>query len=444
MSNLSVIIIAGGKGTRMKSATAKHLHKIGNLEMVLHITNTAEKLNAEEIVCVCSEENIEAIKSKVSDKITLTIQKDRLGTAHATKIGLEAIKHKDNDILVMYGDVPLIKLETYQKMIQKLNEMDIAQVGLIFRTKDINNRYGRVVIDGDNLVNNIEYKDADEKTKHSDLCNAAILAIKGEILTDFLNRIDNKNASGEYYLTDTIKLARKDGLFSSYIIADEDEVMGVNSRNDLSMAEKIFQNQKRQEFMAKGITMIDPDSVFFSYDIEIENDVVIEPNVVFLPKVKVAKNVVIHAFSYLEDCTIEEGVQIGPFARIRPETTLKKNSKVGNFCEIKKSTIGEGTKVNHLSYIGNTIIGNKTNIGAGTITCNYDGFSKFTTEIGSNCFVGSHTTMIAPVKLEDGCLIGAGSVITKNVEKDAISLARSEQKILPQKAKEYREKRAKK
>jgi len=443
MLNLSVIIIAAGKGTRMKSNIAKHLHKIGNLEMILHIIRTAEKLDAQEVICVCSDENIDQIKENVDNRIKTVIQKDRLGTAHATKIGLEAVEHKDNNILVMYGDVPLIKPETYQNMIEKLSD-DIAQVGLIFRTKDIKNRYGRVIIDGERLVDNIEYKDADEQTRQSDLCNAAILAIKGKILQNFLERIDNNNASHEYYLTDTVKLAKKDNLKSSFIIANEDEVMGVNSREDLSIAETIFQNNKRKEFMAKGVTLIDPNSVYFSYDTEIENDVIIEPNVVFLPGVKVLKNVVIHSFSYLEDCVLEEGVSIGPFARIRPKTVLKKNSHIGNFVEIKKSTIGEGTKIGHLTYIGDTTIGSNTNIGAGCITCNYDGFSKFQTNIGDNCFIGSNTVMVSPVNLKGGCLTAAGSVITEDIEENDMAIARSRQIALKGRAAEYRKKRSKK
>lgn len=441
MSNLSIIIIAAGKGTRMKSTVAKHLHKIGNLEIVLHIIKTAEKLNAEEIVCVCSVENIEQIRKSVGSNITTIIQKERLGTAHATEVGFGAIKKKNNDILVMYGDAPLVKLETYQKMIEKLNCVDIAQVGLIFKTKDIKNKYGRVVVIGDNLVDNIEYKDANEKMRQSDLCNAAILAIKGNILKNLLKKIDNKNASGEYYLTDTIKLAKQEGLFSSFIIANEDEVMGVNSRNDLAAAEKLFQQQKRKEFMENGITLVDPETVYFSYDTEIENDVVIEPNVVFLPGVKIAKNVIIHSFSYLEDCILEEGVSVGPFARIRPKTVLKSNCHIGNFVEIKKSTVGEETKIGHLTYIGDTTIGKKTNIGAGCITCNYDGFNKFPTKIGDNCFVGSSTIMVAPVELCDCCLTAAGSVITKKVGKNDIAIARTEQLNLKDKAECYRRKR---
>lgn len=444
MSNLSVIIIAAGKGTRMKSSVAKHLHRIGNLEMILHIIKTAEKLDAQEIVCVCSDENIEQIKKNISEKITTTIQKDRLGTAHATKVGLDAVKHKNNNILVMYGDVPLVKLETYQNMVEKLNDENIVQTGLIFKTKDIRNKYGRVITIGDKLVDNVEYKDANEKTRQSDLCNAAVLAIKGKILESFLNRIDNNNASKEYYLTDTVKLAKQDGLSSSYIIGDEDEVMGINSRFDLSIAERVFQEQKRKEFMEKGVTLVDPNSVFFSYDTEIENDVIIEPNVVFLTGVKIAKNVLIHSFSYLEDCIIEEGVSVGPFARIRPQTVLKSNCHIGNFVEIKKSTIGEETKIGHLTYIGDTTIGKKTNIGAGCITCNYDGFNKFPTKIGNNCFIGSNTVMVAPVELKDGCLTGAGSVITKKVDKNDIAIGRAEQTNLKGKAESYRKKRAKK
>lgn len=444
MSNLSVIIAGAGKGTRMKSNLSKLLHKVGNLEMINHVINTAKQLDTEEICVVCSEENIEEIKKNIDEKIITTIQYERLGTGHATKTGLQALKHKDNDILVMYGDMPLIKAETYKKILDLLHNSNASIVNLGYECGDPNNRWGRFITEGDKLEKIIEYKDADESVRKLTLVNAGILAIKGGILEDLLSKVNNNNASKEYYLTDIIQIANQENLICKYVVDDDEGILGVNSREELSIAEKVFQNQKRKEFMANGVTLIDPQSVYFSYDTEIGKDVIIEPNVVFLKNVKIGNNINIHSFSYLEDCVLEDGVSVGPFARIRPKTILKANSHIGNFVEIKKSTIGEGTKIGHLTYIGDTTIGNNTNIGAGTITCNYDGFNKFQSNIGNNCFIGSNTVMVSPVKVEDGAMTGAGSIITKNVEKDDIAIARAKQENLKGKAVNYRNKRSKK
>lgn len=444
MSNLSVIIVGAGKGTRMKSNLSKLLHKVGNLEMINHVINTAKQLDTEEICVVCSEENIEEIKKNIDEKIITTIQYERLGTGHAAQTGLKALKHKDNDILVMYGDMPLIKAETYKKILDLLHNSNASIVNLGYECGDPNNRWGRFITEGDKLEKIIEYKDADESVRKLTLVNAGILAIKGGILEDLLSKVNNNNASKEYYLTDIIQIANQENLICKYVVDDDEGILGVNSREELSIAEKVFQNQKRKEFMANGVTLIDPQSVYFSYDTEIGKDVIIEPNVVFLKNVKIGNNIVIHSFSYLEDCILEDGVSVGPFARIRPKTILKANSHIGNFVEIKKSTIGEGTKIGHLTYIGDTTIGNNTNIGAGTITCNYDGFNKFQSNIGNNCFIGSNTVMVSPVKVEDGAMTGAGSIITKNVEKDDIAIARAKQENLKGKAVNYRNKRSKK
>ena len=312
------------------------------------------------------------------------------------------------------------------------------------RIEESSNRWGRFITEGDKLEKIIEYKDADESVRKLTLVNAGILAIKGGILENLLSKVNNNNASKEYYLTDIIQIANQENVICKYVVDDDEGILGVNSREELSIAEKVFQNQKRKEFMANGVTLIDPQSVYFSYDTEIGRDVVIEPNVVFLKNVKIGNNINIHSFSYLEDCVLEDGVSVGPFARIRPKTILKANAHIGNFVEIKKSTIGEGTKIGHLTYIGDTTIGNNTNIGAGTITCNYDGFNKFQSNIGNNCFIGSNTVMVSPVKVEDGAMTGAGSIITKNVEKDDIAIARAKQENLKGKAVNYRNKRSKK
>ena len=444
MSNLSVIIVGAGKGTRMKSNLSKLLHKVGNLEMINHVINTAKQLDTEEICVVCSEENIDEIKKNIDDKIITTIQYERLGTGHAAQTGLKALKHKDNDILVMYGDMPLIKVETYKKILDLLHNSNASIVNLGYECGDPNNRWGRFITEGDKLEKIIEYKDADESVRKLTLVNAGILAIKGGILEELLSKVNNNNASKEYYLTDIIQIANQENLICKYVVDDDEGILGVNSREELSIAEKVFQNQKRKEFMANGVTLIDPQSVYFSYDTEIGRDVVVEPNVVFLKNVKIGNNINIHAFTYLEDCVLEDGVSVGPFARIRPKTTLKANAHIGNFVEIKKSTIGEGTKIGHLTYIGDTTIGNNTNIGAGTITCNYDGFNKFQSNIGNNCFIGSNTVMVSPITIEDGAMTGAGSIITKNVAKDDIAIARASQENLKGKAVSYRNKRSKK
>lgn len=443
-TKLSVIVLSAGMGTRMKSKLSKPLHKIGNLEMVNHVIQTSQHLQAQETVVVVSVDNKEQIEQNIDKSIKTTIQHDRNGTGGATKVGFEAVKNKENIILVMFGDVPLIKVDTYKNLLSKIkNDVVISVLG--FNTNDITNKYGRLVLDTNNKLNKIvEFKDANEEEKQNPLCNAGIMAINGKYLGKFLSELNNNNASGEYYLTDIVEIAKKYNFEIDYSIAEEDEVMGVNSREQLAIAEKIFQNNKRKEFMLKGITLIDPETTYFSYDTEIENDVIIEPNVVILPKVKIHNNVEIKAFSYLEDCEIKSGAIIGPFARIRPATTIEENAKIGNFCEIKKSTIGKGTKVNHLTYIGDTIIGENTNVGAGTITCNYDGYSKFKTNIGSNCFIGSNTIMIAPVNIGDDALTGAGSVITKNVESKSIAVTRAEQKNVENAIDKYREKRKRK
>lgn len=443
MSNLSVIIVGAGKGTRMKSNISKLLHKVGNLEMINHVINTAKQLDTQEICVVCSEENIEEIKKNIDNNIITTIQYERLGTGHATQIGFQALKHKDNDILVMYGDMPLIKAKTYQKLLDLLKTTDTSIANLGYECGNLDNRWGRFITEGDKLEKITEYKDADESVRKITLVNAGIVAIKGGILEKLLSQVKNNNASKEYYLTDIVQIANENKLTCRYAVDDDEGILGINSREELSIAEKVFQSQKRKEFMTNGTTLVDPTSVYFSYDTEIGKDVVIEPNVVFLPKVKIGNNITIHSFSYLEDCILEDGVSVGPFARIRPKTTLKSNCHIGNFVEIKKSTIGEGTKIGHLTYIGDTTIGNNTNIGAGTITCNYDGFSKFQSNIGNNCFIGSNTVMISPINIEDGAMTGAGSIITKNVNKDDIAIARAKQENLSGKAVNYRNKRKK-
>lgn len=439
---VTTIILAAGKGTRMKSNISKPMHKIAGLEIISHIIKTVEKIDTKETIIVVSEENNEDITKCLSDKEKLVIQKERKGTGDATKTAIDIISNINNPVLITYGDMPLVESETYTKMIKRIYEENVSIVALGFYTKDTTNKYGRFKINADNnLESIIEFKDATEEERKNPLCNAGIYVIKNaELLKNLLERIDNKNASGEYYLTDIIKIAYEQKLKCVYDIAMENEVMGVNSRNELAVAEKIFQDKKRQEFMLSGVTLQEPSTVYFSYDTIIENDVTIEPNVFFANGVKIKSGTVIKSFSYLEDCEINNNVTIGPFARIRHGTVLKNNCKVGNFCEIKKSTIGNGTKINHLSYIGDTEIGDNTNIGAGTITCNYNGYTKSKTKIGNNSFIGSNTIIIAPINIGNNTMTAAGSVITNDVIDGAIAISRSEQKNLDQGMIRYRKK----
>ena len=439
---ITTIILAAGKGTRMKSNISKPMHKIAGLEIISHIVKTVERIDTEETIVVVSNENNEDIAKCLSDKEKLAIQKERKGTGDATKTAIDLISNINNPVLITYGDMPLVESETYTKMIKRIYEENVSIVALGFYTKDTTNKYGRFKINADNnLESIIEFKDATEEERKNPLCNAGIYVIKNaELLKNLLERIDNKNASGEYYLTDIIKIAYEQKLKCVYDIAMENEVMGVNSRNELAVAEKIFQDKKRQEFMLSGVTLQEPSTVYFSYDTIIENDVTIEPNVFFANGVKIKSGTVIKSFSYLEDCEINNNVTIGPFARIRPGTVLKNNCKVGNFCEIKKSTIGNGTKINHLSYIGDTEIGDNTNIGAGTITCNYNGYTKSKTKIGNNSFIGSNTIIIAPINIGNNTMTAAGSVITNDVVDGAIAISRSEQKNLDQGMIRYRKK----
>ncbi|MDR2077903.1 MAG: bifunctional UDP-N-acetylglucosamine diphosphorylase/glucosamine-1-phosphate N-acetyltransferase GlmU [Rickettsiales bacterium] len=446
MKKLTAVVLCAGKGLRMSSKKSKILHKLGGLEIINHIVNTLRSIDAEEIVLVASKDNkMELENISAGKNIEMAIQTDLSGTCSATRVGLEVLKNKDSTVLLTCGDVPFIKKETLGKMLDYITNTDNSLVVLGFNTKNMNNRYGKLVLNKKNeLEKIIEYKDADSLQRNSTLCNAGIyMAKNSKLLEQFLGLVKNNNAAGEYYLTDIVELMAKNGLKCGYIVADENEVVGINSRKELSLAERIFQDFRREEFMNRGVTLIDPATTFFSYDTEIDNDVTIEPNVMLMTGVRIHSGVTIKSFSYLEGCEIESDVTVGPFARLRPGSILGKNSKVGNFCEIKNSRIGSNSKVSHLSYVGDSDVGENTNVGAGTVTCNYDGYSKFRTKIGENSFIGSNTILIAPVEVGENSLTAAGSVITKNVPANSIAAARAEQKNIPEGMLSYRKKREK-
>ena len=434
MTGITSIVLAAGMGTRMKSKTLKCLHKIAGLPMMDHLLAMLEKIDSSQKVLVVSEEMQKEIV--FPSDVKTVVQKERLGTGHAVMQARDYFHGTSDDVVVIYGDNPLIKAETIKKMIERRREgMSVVVLG--FNAKDPA-RYGRLVLDNAGCLDRIvEFKDATVDEKKITLCNSGVMCFDGSRLNELLNALTNDNKAGEYYLTDTVAIAKEKKMKIGVVIGDEDEMQGVNSRYELAKAEKIYQNRRRRELMDNGVTLIDPDTVYFSYDTEIASDVIIEPNVFFGPHVKIESDVTIRSFSHIEGANIKSGAVIGPFARLRPGTVIENEAHIGDFVEIKNSVIGKKSKVNHLSYIGDTDMGSGTNIGAGTITCNYDGYFKHRTTIGDNVFIGSHTCMVAPISVGDGAFTAAGSTVTQNVPDDALAVARSVQTIKNGWAAEY-------
>jgi len=447
--SLSIIILAAGKGTRMKSSTPKVLHKIANREMLNLVIDTAKHLKPQNIAVVISKE-MEKFTAEISQEhpknsLTFAIQDQQIGTANAVGAGLKSLSQSSKKIgdvvLVLYGDTPLIKATTLIKMVDDLLRQQNAVCVLGFHCYQAN-KYGHLVIDKNQLVKIVEFKDATAEEKLITLCNSGVIAINGSQIINLLSKIDNKNSSGEYYLTDIVAVAKKQNLSCGFINVDEREVMGVNSRLELAVAEKIKQKEIREHLMADGLTLPNPKLVYFSFDTKIGNDVIIHPNVVFGTKVEIASNVEIKSFSHIEGAKIKSGSVIGPFARIRPETVIEEDVRIGNFVEVKKSLIKKGAKINHLSYIGDSEIGQETNIGAGTITCNYDGYKKFQTKIGKKVFIGSNTALVAPLNIGDGVVIGAGSIVVKDVMQNDLAITRAQQENIKNGGKNYHQKRS--
>ncbi|WCL55141.1 bifunctional UDP-N-acetylglucosamine diphosphorylase/glucosamine-1-phosphate N-acetyltransferase GlmU [Gimibacter soli] len=438
-NHTAAIILAAGKGTRMKSGLHKVLHPIGGLPMVSHLLGTLDGLSPERRIVVVGslQEQVEA----ALPGLEFVTQAEQLGTGHAVMVCREALKDFAGDVIVLFGDVPFTPLNVMQEMMAaRASSANPGIVVLGFEPADPA-RYGRLVRGGDGTLERIvEYKDATEEERAITLCNSGMMVIDGNKLFGWLDKLSNANAAGEYYLTDLVAAARGDGRNVAVVVADEADVLGINDRNDLAAAEAAFQARKRREMMTNGVTLVAPETVFFSHDTIIEPDVTVEPNVVFGPGVTVATGAVIHAFSHLEGATVAADAVIGPFARLRPAAHIGKGAKIGNFVEVKKADIEPGAKVNHLSYIGDATVGAKANIGAGTITCNYDGYFKYRTEIGAGAFIGSNTALVAPVKVGDGAIVGAGSVITKTVEADALALTRASQNQIEGYAARFRKK----
>jgi len=408
------------------------------------VINNAKSLKAENICVVISPEmegfKEEIIKNHKEIKIEFAIQKDRLGTAHGVKTALENMTKIHQNVIILYGDTPLIQTSTLENMIESLKENSLCILGFDCFSE---NKYGRLVTKGNELEKIVEFKDANNDQREITLCNSGVIAINHNNILSAIDKIDNDNAAKEYYLTDIVEVIKKEALKATYIKTLEKEVLGVNSRIELAKAEKIKQDELRKSFMENGVTLIDPETVYFSADTKIENDVIIHPNVVIGKNVEIKNGVQVKSFSHIEGAIIKNNAIIGPFARIRPGSEIGQNSKIGNFVEIKKSKIEKEAKISHLSYIGDSEIGQNANIGAGTITCNYDGYNKFKTVIGQNAFIGSNTSLIAPVNIGKNSLIGAGSVITKDVDETDLAVSRSKQTNIKEGAKKHHEKNSK-
>ncbi|WP_394891566.1 bifunctional UDP-N-acetylglucosamine diphosphorylase/glucosamine-1-phosphate N-acetyltransferase GlmU [Mesorhizobium sp. AaZ16] len=435
------IILAAGEGTRMKSALPKVLHKIAGLPMVAHVARAAESAGGEiALVIGHGADQLRAAAQSFAPDAKTFVQEKRLGTAHAVLAAREAIAKGHDDILVMFGDTPLLEPDALLQARAELAK-GAAVVVVGFRT-DEPAGYGRLIKENGALVAIREEKDCSEAEKKIGFCNGGLMAIAGEHALALLDAVGNANAKGEFYLPDIVGIARRQGLQVVAIEASFENALGINNRAELAEAEAIWQRRRRRAMMLAGVTLIAPETVFFSHDTEVGAETIIEPSVFFGPGVKVAAGAKIHAFSHLEGATVGEGCDVGPFARLRPGADLGEKSKVGNFCEVKKAIIEPGAKVNHLTYIGDARVGAGANIGAGTITCNYDGYSKFFTDIGAGAFIGSNSSLVAPISIGAGSYVASGSVITENVPDDALAFGRARQRTMPDKGRELRERRA--
>lgn len=436
---IAAIILAAGSGTRMKSDLHKVLHPIAGRPMLLHLVDTVAGLAPERTVVVVGARREQVEAAVAPHGVVTAHQAEQLGTGHAVAQAQDALAGFDGDVLILYGDVPLVTGETMRRMVERLHGADApAAVVLGFRPADPA-AYGRVIADGQGrIVKMVEFKDASPEERAETLCNSGLMAVRSADLFALLARVGNENAAGEYYLPDIVMLAAAEGRGSAVIETDAVEVTGVNSRGELAALEAQWQHARRARAMAEGTTLIAPETVWFAYDTVLGRDVTVEPNVVFGPSVSVADGVNIRAFSHIEGATIASGAEVGPYARLRPGTVLGEKAKVGNFVETKKAVLGKGAKANHLTYLGDVEVGAGANIGAGTITCNYDGFFKYKTQIGAGAFIGSNSALVAPVAIGDGAIVAAGAVVTKDVEADALALVRPAQVVKPGWAKRFR------
>jgi bifunctional UDP-N-acetylglucosamine pyrophosphorylase/glucosamine-1-phosphate N-acetyltransferase len=427
---VSVIILAAGQGTRMNSDTPKVLHQVAAAPLLHHALTTAQSLDPERIVVVTGHggEAVAAAARAWSDGVETVVQDPQLGTAHAVAQAAPRLAGVPGEAVVLYADTPLIREETLRAMLAARARHAVVVLGFHAREPG---RYGRLLTDGDQLLAIREYKDASAQERALTLCNSGVLCAEAALLLALVAEVGNDNAAGEYYLTDVVALARARGLSAGVVLCDEGETLGVNTRAELAKAEAAFQARARAAALENGVTLTAPDTVFFALDTHVGRDAVIGPNVLFGPGVTVESGAEIKGFCHLEGCHISRGASVGPFARLRPGAELAEDVHVGNFVEIKNAVLEEGVKVGHLTYLGDASVGARTNIGAGTVTCNFDGVMKHHTTIGRDAFIGSDTMLVAPVTLGDGALTGSGSVITEDVPPGAVAIGRARQVTKP-------------
>ncbi|TCT02880.1 bifunctional UDP-N-acetylglucosamine diphosphorylase/glucosamine-1-phosphate N-acetyltransferase GlmU [Aquabacter spiritensis] len=432
--SLLVVVLAAGEGTRMRSSLPKVLHRIAGFPMLTHVLRAATDAGANRIAVVVGPGRADVAEEarKVAPDAQVFVQAERRGTAHAVLAARAALAEPADDVLILYADTPLVRAETLLSLRAPL-AAGVAVAALGFEATDPAG-YGRLIVEGGELRAIREDREASPSERGITFCNGGLMALAGAQALRLLDGVRNDNAKGEYYLTDVVELAQAAGLGAAAVEAAPEEVVGVNSRVQLAEAEALLQRRLRRVAMEAGATLVAPDTVFFSADTRLGRDVVVEPHVVFGPGVTVADEVVIHAFSHLEGAVLARGVSIGPYARLRPGTRLDEGVRIGNFVETKAAHLEQGVKVNHLSYVGDAHVGADSNLGAGTITCNYDGYSKFRTEIGKGAFIGVHSALVAPVTIGAGAYVGTGSVITEDVPEDSLALARGRQVTKPGRA----------
>lgn len=423
---VSVIILAAGQGTRMNSDLPKVLHPVGAAPLLHHAMRAAQALDPERMIVVVGQgADLVSKAAKAFDpEVEIVLQTEQRGTGHAVRQAAPLLVGAAGDTIVLYGDTPFVRPETLSRLRQARDRHAVVVLGFIAQDPD---HYGRLLTTGDDLNRIVEHKDASPEERAITLCNSGVICAETSLLLDLVQGLGTANAAGEYYLTDIVSLARDRGLSAGVVICDEAETLGINTRAQLARAEAAFQTAMRADALANGVTLTAPDTVFFALDTHIGRDAVIAPNVVFGPGVTVESGAVIHAFCHLEGCHVSRGASVGPFARLRPGAELAEDVHVGNFVELKNAVLDEGVKVGHLTYLGDAHVGQHTNIGAGTVTCNYDGVIKHRTEIGAHAFIGSDTMLVAPVSIGAGAMTAAGSVITADVPAQALALARARQ-----------------
>ena len=430
-SPLAIVVLAAGKGTRMKSHLHKVLHPIAARPMLEHLLANAAQLAPERQVVVVGSGR-EQLEAALGGRAAIAVQEPQHGTGHAVQQAEDALTGFSGDVLILYGDVPFVRPETMQAMITRLHGDDNPAVVVLGFEPAQTLQYGRVIAEQGRILKMVEHKDASEAERTCRLCNSGLMAVRSDELFSLLARVGNDNAQGEYYLVDVVNIANADGRTCAVVItADEDEVAGINSRAELAEAESRWQQRRRKQAMDDGASLIAPETVWFAWDTVLGRDVLVEPNVVFGPGVTVADGAKIRAFCHLEGAELGTGVEVGPYARLRPGAVLEEKAKVGNFVEMKKARLGRGAKVNHLSYIGDAEVGAGANIGAGTITCNYDGYFKYKTVIGERAFIGSNSSLIAPVKIGADAIVGAGSAVSRDVADGELRIVRADQLVKP-------------